>query len=311
MSDNTPRPEDDNPPVPPAAEAQPQQPESPAAPSQPASAYPPPADPYGTPPAAGAPVPPPGAYPPPPPGAYPPPYGAPPAGYPQPAGVDIGSGFSWAWKAFTQNALAFVIGTLLWAVVIGVVWSVVFAVFGGFSRLADNAGASYFAVASTGFAGIASTLLSSLLSGLFIASLLGAAFKVADGRAVSVGDLFDFSAISPKFVLALLFAIASLVAGLIPFLGALLSLAIYYFGFFAFHLLVDRARPPVDSIKESIALQTKDWGSSILTVVITWVITFVGALVCGIGLLVAIPVAALFTVYSFRRLTGGTVTARA
>lgn len=166
-----------------------------------------------------------------------------PAGYPQPAGVDIGSGFSWAWKAFTQNALAFVIGTLLWAVVIGVVWSVVFAVFGGFSRLADNAGASYFAVASTGFAGIASTLLSSLLSGLFIASLLGAAFKVADGRAVSVGDLFDFSAISPKFVLALLFAIASLVAGLIPFLGALLSLAIYYFGFFAFHLLVDRARP--------------------------------------------------------------------
>jgi uncharacterized membrane protein len=34
---------------------------------------------------------------------------------------------------------------------------------------------------------------------------------------------------------------------------------------------------------------------------------FVGALLCGVGLIVAVPVAALILVYAWRRLSGGQV----
>ena len=40
---------------------------------------------------------------------------------------------------------------------------------------------------------------------------------------------------------------------------------------------------------------------------VIYAIAMVGALACGIGLIVAIPVAALFLVYTYRKLTGGQV----
>ena len=41
---------------------------------------------------------------------------------------------------------------------------------------------------------------------------------------------------------------------------------------------------------------------------LAWIATvFVGALLCGVGLIVAVPVAALILVYAWRRLTGGQV----
>ena len=48
---------------------------------------------------------------------------------------------------------------------------------------------------------------------------------------------------------------------------------------------------------------------SILWVLLFWLtstaITLVGALLCGVGLLVAAPVAYLLQVYAYRRLSGG------
>jgi uncharacterized membrane protein len=43
----------------------------------------------------------------------------------------------------------------------------------------------------------------------------------------------------------------------------------------------------------------------LLAWLIIGVITTVGAIVCGIGLIVALPVAALFLVYTYRKLGGG------
>src|SRR5262249_23484041 len=50
-------------------------------------------------------------------------------------------------------------------------------------------------------------------------------------------------------------------------------------------------------------------GPAVLTYLMIVVITFVGALICGVGLLVALPVAMLFLVYAWRRLTGGPIAA--
>ncbi len=45
----------------------------------------------------------------------------------------------------------------------------------------------------------------------------------------------------------------------------------------------------------------------ILALLVIYAILFVGALACGIGLIVAMPVASLFLVYTYRKLTGGQV----
>jgi uncharacterized membrane protein len=45
----------------------------------------------------------------------------------------------------------------------------------------------------------------------------------------------------------------------------------------------------------------------ILALLVIYAIVAVGALVCGIGLIVALPVAGLFLVYTYRKLTGGHV----
>ena len=61
------------------------------------------------------------------------------------------------------------------------------------------------------------------------------------------------------------------------------------------------------AIKASIDIVKANFVPALLTWLITLVIVGVGALLCGIGLLVAAPVAALFLVHAYRKLTGGQV----
>ena len=64
---------------------------------------------------------------------------------------------------------------------------------------------------------------------------------------------------------------------------------------------------PVDAIKTSFDIAKNNVGPVILVWLLTALIVFVGALLFGVGLLVAMPVAALLHVYAFRRLSGGQV----
>jgi uncharacterized membrane protein len=293
---------------------------------------PPPPPSYGqpdgsVPPAApqpGAPTPPPGgAYPPPPGYGTPPPaspYGQPQPGqqpYGQPyapsAGqVDIGNGFSWSFSKFGQNWVTFLVGTLLWFIGIGIVTSIVSGIFGGFGSLLARDGSSMgagVALASAGIGGAVVTAVSILLGSLFTAAVIGTALKVTSGRPVSLADMFDFSKVSQVFVLGLLLAVANGVLYFVPVLGQLAQLAITFFVFFAYHLIIDRDLGAIDAIRESVQLQTRNVGSSVLVVLVAIAIVVVGLIACFVGVLVAGPVAALFSAYAYRRLTNGQIAA--
>ena len=62
-----------------------------------------------------------------------------------------------------------------------------------------------------------------------------------------------------------------------------------------------------DAIKASFDTVKKNLGPSILAFLIAAVIMAVGSFVCGIGIIVALPVAELFLEYAYRTLTGGQV----
>lgn len=320
MSENPggtpPRDDDPSVPPPPPAFGQPAGGVPPTPPPAEGGAYPPPS--YGTPGAA------PGAYPPP---ASPsgqagqPPYG-PPAGQPygQPAGqpygppagqVDIGAGFSWAFSKFGQNWVAFVLGGLAWFVVIAIVFFIGLALVGGAAALTGGsdgvAGAAASVGASVGIAIFVALMV--LLLVLFSAAFIKAALKVADGRPISVGDLFDTSHAAQLVVLALLIGAVGLVASFIPVIGQIAFVVAGFFVFYAVVAIVERNEGAVDAIRTSVALQTRDIGTAVLVYLVVAVVSWVGSAVCGIGVLVSLPVGALLTVYAYRRLTGGAIAA--
>ena len=64
----------------------------------------------------------------------------------------------------------------------------------------------------------------------------------------------------------------------------------------------------IDSIKASWSFVKDHVGPLILLYLLTLVVAFVGALLCGVGLLAAIPIVVLMQTYAYRKLQGQYVT---
>jgi uncharacterized membrane protein len=79
------------------------------------------------------------------------------------------------------------------------------------------------------------------------------------------------------------------------------------FAWFTTVAIVDRNLSPIDGIRASIDIVKANFGSVLLAVLTFLALIFVGVLFCGVGLLVTAPVAYLFLVYTYRRLSGGSV----
>jgi uncharacterized membrane protein len=290
---------------------------------------------YPPPPPQGYPPPPPQGYPPPPPpGGYPPPPGSndysaghhpppssfgpgggyPPQGYPGApgGGLNVGEAFSWAWHKFTKNAVPLIVATLVFVIALlalqGVINLIQMAVSpGDASYTADGSG---FALSynATGPASVVVSAIGGLISLIVTAAVqsafLGGVLDIADGQKVSVGSFFrprNIGRVVIAGVLVGLITIVGLVLCVIPGLVASIMLM------FTTVAVVDRNLAPIDAIKQSFALSSSNFVSVLLLWLVGVVIVFVGSLLCGVGLLVALPVTSLLVVYGYRTLTGGPV----
>ena len=105
--------------------------------------------------------------------------------------------------------------------------------------------------------------------------------------------------------------IAGLIVGILTEIGLFLcvipGIVVSFLLMFTIVALLDRNLSPIDAIKNSFEITTKNVGNAVLAWLVMAAIVVVGALVCLVGLIVAAPVAALFQVYTYRRLTGGQV----
>ena len=329
MSDQPPPPPGNYPPPPPPGGNYPPPPGG-GYPPPPAGGYPPPPPPGGYPP-----PPPPGGYPPPPPpggypppptgGGYPPPTqgGYPPAqhgGYPPSGGAgfggaqgySVGSALSWAWGKFTSNAVALIVATLVFGLIV-VALQVVFGYLStavspdSTTYVSDDSGFSF----SYNVSGPASIAVS--LIGWIVALVVGGAIQsayysgildIANGRPVTIGSFFK-----PRNVGSVI--IASLIVGVATSIGLALcvlpGLVVAIFTLFTVIALLDRNLSPVDAIKTSVDIAKNNFSQVLVTFLVILVVAIVGALLCGVGLLVAIPVVALIEVYAYRKLSGGQV----
>jgi uncharacterized membrane protein len=307
-------------------------------------AYPPPPAQgfYPPPPAQGFYPPPPpaqGFYPPPPPaqGYYPPPpsaqggYAPPPPGWGRPA-FSIGEALSWAWAKFTKNALPLIVATVALFGVLMIITAIPLVIEEMMTPADVTAygdGGEVVEIASAwtlSGAGLAFTTLTALVV-VIVGAVAAAAYfvgllDIANGQKVAVGSFFrprNVKSVVIASVLLGLITVAlqvllSVVMVLFPIFGLLLafvilipSLAISVFTLFATLAIIDRNLAPIDGIKDAWRVTKANFGQVALVALVVGALIFVGLLACGVGVLVAIPVAYLLVTYAYRKLSGGTV----
>lgn len=310
MSENIPGgsvPPQNEPPAPPPVPPTPPTPPTPP----PAAPVPPPAAPV--PPAAPPVAPPPGGYAPPPPGyAAPPPpgYAAPPppaGGYgyaPAPSSFDVVmDGVKYGWKKFTENVGPWIIGALIWVFGYGIVsWLLYLVMFAAFASNAQVDTYGNITSISTGLGWLGSLVFTGvivLLAVLVQVAFLNAALTVTSGRSLTVGDFFRFPNFGRVFGTAIL---VGLTVGVGYVLCIIPGLIAAFFLAFAVLISMDRGLGAVDSMKASIDLVKNNAVTVLLVAVAVGILNAIGSAVCGIGVLVTLPVAVVGAVYVYRRI---------
>jgi uncharacterized membrane protein len=321
MTDQPPPPPGNYPPPPPGGGYPPPPPGGGYNPPPPPGGYPPPPQQggYPPPPQQGGYPPPPqqGGYPPPPQqGGYPPAGGPGYGGYPgQQQAFSVGDAFSWAWAKFTRNAAPLIIAAVVYALIIGVLMGITYGL--AFALAPDTVTTYESSDYGAGFeystsAGLGAASIFVLILGYIVLLVVGAAIQsaytsglldIANGQQVTVGSFFK-----PRNVGSVI--IAGLIIGVLAGIGSLCfigGLVVAFFTMFTIVALLDRNLPPIDALKASFNLAKDNFVPVLLTLLVAYAVIIVGALLCGVGLLAAVPIAGLIQVYAWRRLTGGQV----
>ncbi|WP_406278927.1 hypothetical protein OH799_11075 [Nocardia sp. NBC_00881] len=148
-----------------------------------------------------------------------------------------------------------------------------------------------------------------VLAGVWLlqAAMVRGALYETDGTPPSFGSFFRFVNAGNVLLTALLAFLLTFVGSAICFVPGFVAGLLCMF---SLHYVVDQDQGPFEALKSSFTLVVANIWPVLLLALAVLVVTFLGLLLCGLGLLVAGPVAALAVTYAYRTLTGGTVSAR-
>jgi uncharacterized membrane protein len=138
------------------------------------------------------------------------------------------------------------------------------------------------------------------------AAFLTGCLDIADGKPVTIGSFFKPRRFGAVILASLLIDVLTTV-GL--FLCIIPGLIFAFFAWFTIPFVIDRSLPVIEALKASIATVRSNIGSALLSWLVQLAVVIVGALPCGLALPVAVPVAALILIYTYRKLSGGQVVA--
>jgi uncharacterized membrane protein len=139
----------------------------------------------------------------------------------------------------------------------------------------------------------------SVVVGALGAGLVKAALEVVDGRSANLADVFTWATKPNVITASVLVAAASALGVLACYVG---SIIVGFLTMFTMFFVVDKDMAPVDAIKASFALTTSRLGETVVFYILAVLVVIAGAILCGVGLLAAVPVALLGAAYTFRSL---------
>ncbi|MEU6558418.1 hypothetical protein [Nocardia nova] len=235
-------------------------------------------------------------------GGYPPPDGnwdaqnggMPPDGAPgydaaayAPPGLEVGRALGFAWDHFRANFIPWIAITLLGFVAYLVVTVVV-------NVTHVNSLLPLLLIA----------LIAALAVWLLQAAMIRGALYETDGTPPDFQSFFTFVNAANVVITALLVFVAACVGAALCVLPAIV---IGYLCMFSLHFVIDQDLDPFTAIKSSVQLVVSNFVPTLLLALAVVAMTLVGTLLCGIGLLIAGPLAAIAVTYSYRVLTGGLI----
>ena len=250
-----------------------------------------------------------------PPGGYPPAGGgyAPAAGAPMPVPgkVDIGAALSYGWNKFKANPVPFILILLISGAASGLVYAIGLGMMAAVVVAAGESGGSSGVIIASILA-LVVTLAAVFVMLVVNMALLRAAIDTARGRMVTLGtafrrdDLTQYLALFGILVGGIL--VVNIVLAFIPGIGSLLAtvvgLAAGVLFFFAPYLVLDRRMPAVEALKASYAMAVANIGQTILVVLVVGLVSAAGALACGIGTFVTVPLSLIAAASIYLSLQG-------
>ena len=225
----------------------------------------------------------------------------------------MGNAFTYAFKKFQENLLPLILITLVLlvgAVIIQVIGNLVTNA--ATPELTLDPETGQFEGGGGGFFGIVTLLgflfgvLSFIVNLLIQSAIIKGSLGLTRGHKLDVGSAF--SGINWGQVI-----IAALVIGVLTFIGLILcilpGIAVIFFTSYTLYFVIDRDQDAITAIKSSVAMVKDNFGPLILFFLASLAAYIVGACLCGVGLLVAIPVVVIAQAYTFRTLNNDPVTA--
>jgi uncharacterized membrane protein len=242
-------------------------------------------------------------------------YGAsappPPPPVPGSGAYDAVEALKYGWATFSKHAGPFLIGALIVGV-ISIAFSflgqiIAAAIFDTSPSTTIDPDTGAVSIEGAGFltgllANAVVSFIGQVVTTLAAAGLLKMAFDAVDGREVSLSTMFE----GWDKVQVL---VATIIVGIATFIGIVLcvipGIVIAILTAFTTAFVVDRKLGAIDAIMASVELVRNNLGSVLLWIVLAVLCLVVGAIACGVGLLVAIPVILISQAYTLRALTGG------
>ncbi|HSO04377.1 MAG TPA: hypothetical protein VLQ92_07850, partial [Candidatus Limnocylindrales bacterium] len=215
---------------------------------------------------------------------------------PQRAPFSATDAIGYGWKAFTAN-----IGPL---VIIGLVLAVASVLTNWLSRGFDS-----WLLTITG------NVLSVFISLVIGLGLIRAALAILDGGRPSVDQLVSTKDIGPYIIASLLVAVivtVGLILCVVP--GLIAGFLLQFYGYAIIDRKTDSVTTapqssPTGAIRASFEVVAANIGPLILLAVLCFLLNVAGALLCGVGLLVSLPVTSIAIAYAWRYFSGGRIAA--
>lgn len=160
---------------------------------------------------------------------------------------------------------------------------------------------------------LTANVLSIFLSLVIGLGLIRAALVIVDGGRPEVAHVLSTRDIGPYFVASLIVSVVvtiGVVLCVIP--GLVAAFLLQFYGYAIVDRRVDSVTSapqssPTGAIRASFEVVSANIGPLILLALLSFVINIAGAMLCGLGLLISLPVTAIALAYAWRYFSGGRI----
>jgi uncharacterized membrane protein len=212
-------------------------------------------------------------------------------------GWNVGDALGYGWERFRASPGPYALGVLVLAVAVALAATGAALLQSTFVEVTSGVGVSLL----VGAAGVGLLVVAAQVFG---AGFLRGALGVTEGRPFQVRDVLDTDGLGRIVVTSLLIGGGTFVGSLLCYLP---GVAFAFLTQWSLHLVLDQGLGPKQAVLASIALVRTRLTESLVWFVVSGLVVAAGAALCGVGLLVALPVVLLGSAYTYRVLTGQVV----